>query len=178
MACSPCSGCANHECSVCATRLHLQDTACTVHVHLEAAGRAFSTKHTHRACTSEIKMIFHECSGCAVPVQGVCGEHAPSVQHTFREGTLHVLCVYSVCRECAHVHSVQCVGNERASGMQPLPTCADIRQDTCTALTDTKVCICVSLSLVNRSLQEIHPPFRVKSCIQRLHACLHFMGCK
>lgn len=59
---------------VCSTRvmsLHVQDTVCAVHMHLEAVGGAFSMKQAWSVCTSETQA---ECSWCAASVQGVCHE--------------------------------------------------------------------------------------------------------
>lgn len=139
------AACVQPRCSMCAMRLHLQDTVCTAHVHLEAVGRAFSTKHMHRACTSEIKMNFHECSGCPALVQEMC-MHPVCSAHS---GKVHFMCC--ACAVCAgsvhpclqHVHTVQCMGNERAcSHFQHVQTSGRIRAQHSLILKCVSACPC------------------------------------
>ena len=80
-------------CSTCVMSLHMQDTVCAARMHLEAVRGAISTKPMCSICTSGEH--WHECSGCAANVQGVCSEHAPSVRCTFRECTSGMRCTCS-----------------------------------------------------------------------------------
>lgn len=85
---------------------------------------------------------------------------ASSVQCRFGESGVQCVCSERGVHSCVHdehVPGVQCTCNERASDVQSFSKMYR-RQDTCTVLTDTEVCIlCVPLSLLNPSLQQIYP---------------------
>ena len=196
-ACSVCAVCVQCVCSTHVMSLHVWDTVCAVRMHLEAVRGALSTKHMCSVCTSSEHQ--DECSGCAamcrvcaVSVHPVCSVHS---------GNVHLVCsacavkpttaaqrvqgvrtpVCSVCRmTMSLVFSAHAMSVHQTCSHFPRRT--DREQDTCTVLTDTKVCIlCVPLSLLNPSLQQIYPSQSQTLHLKTSHLsafCAEEMDCK